>query len=186
MSSFARSAHMETVKTLDRNYLATHPAGEERAELTLSHPVPGRIDVPENPDGTRPKVSLSVTGDTYRQVLATLTALHEDGGEELLGLLLEDVVTDEELDRFESMDDAAPLLRERVQQVVVPFRTFKAAAQLPAGIVQIAITAPSLQVAVEASVGMTSPRTLTNLAIGLCPTVEDEDDWAENEVLVVS
>lgn len=176
---------MGAMKTLDRAYLATHPAGDEKAEITLSHPVPARIEVPTNPDGTRPQVSLRVSADSYLQVLTVLTALHEGGGEELLATLLDEVVTEEELDRFGTLDDLGPFLRERVQQVVTPFRTFSVTAEMPDGVATIAITSPTLELAAEASVEMTGPRVLTNITISLSPVIDDED-CSDDEVLVVS
>lgn len=53
------------VKTLDKNYLATHPEGEEKADITLSASVPRSMDLPLNPDRTRPHNIIGVTGNTY-------------------------------------------------------------------------------------------------------------------------
>jgi hypothetical protein len=64
-TSTAPSAHMGSMRTLDRDYLATHPKGDEKATLTLHLPIPASIDVPDNADGTRPAVTLKATGGPY-------------------------------------------------------------------------------------------------------------------------
>lgn len=83
MSHAQYSAHMGgLMKTLDRRYLATHPAGNERAESLMHLTLPDGVDVENNPDGTRPKVTLKATADTYGTLLAVLSELHDqDTGE---------------------------------------------------------------------------------------------------------
>lgn len=184
------------MRTLDRKYLAANPAGDEKAVISLSVPVPTNVEVPANPDGTRPRITLKATGDTYALVLAALQHLHEDDGEELFEALIYDVVTEEELEAFSSMEEAAPLLNERVHTVSAPFRTFAwNAAMVLEGAdgkeqessVDFELISPSLGVGIPAITALTKPQTLTNVAISFSPVLEDDDeDYASNEVLVVS
>lgn len=183
------------MRTLDRKYLAANPAGDEKAVISLSVPVPTSVDVPANPDGTRPRITLKATGDTYGLVLAALEHLHEDDGAELFVALLDEVITDEEMEAFDSMEEAAPLLRERAHAISAPFRTFEWKADLivEAGgkqsesSIEFELVTPALGVGVSAVTAMTKPQTLTNVAISFSPVIDDEDDeFASNEVLVVS
>ncbi|MBG0738736.1 hypothetical protein IV500_04795 [Paeniglutamicibacter antarcticus] len=182
------------MRSLDRNYLSTHTSGSEKAVVSLSVAVPTGVDVPANPDGTRPRITLNATGVTYTLVLAALQHLHEDG-DGLLQELIADVVTDEDLEAFSSLEEAAPLLTERVHAVTSPFRTFEWSAELTLesadgrqeeSSVDFELISPSLGVGVPATVAMTTPQMLTNVAISFSPKVEDDDDYERNEVLVVS
>jgi hypothetical protein len=181
---------------LDRKYLAANPEGDEKAVISLSVPVPTAVEVPDNPDGTRPRITLKATGDTYGLVLAALEHLHDDDGEELFEALIYDVVTEEEIAAFNSMEEAAPLLNERVHAVSSPFQTFAwnagmilegaSGAQTETS-VDFELITPSLGVGIPAITAMTKPQTLTNVAITFSPVIDDEDDeYASNEVLVVS
>lgn len=184
------------MRTLDRKYLAANPAGDEKAVISLSVPVPTGVEVPDNPDGTRPRITLKATGDTYGLVLAALGHLHEDDGDELFEALIYDVVTEEEIAAFSSMEEAAPLLNERVHAVSAPFRTFVwnaalilegADGQQSETSVDFELITPSLGVGIPAITALTKPQTLTNVAISFSPVIDDEDDdYASNEVLVVS
>lgn len=185
------------MRTLDRKFLAANPAGDEKAVISLSVPVPTSVEVPANPDGTRPRITLKATGDTYSLVLASLQHLHEDDGDALFEALIFDVVTEEEMEAFTSMEEAAPLLAERVHAVSAPFRTFAwNAAMILEGAngeekessVDFELISPSLGVGIPAITALTKPQTLTNVAISFSPVVDDEDDeYADsNEVLVVS
>ena len=184
------------MRTLDRKYLAANPAGDEKAVISLSVPVPTSVEVPDNADGTRPRITLKAIGDIYGLVLAALQHLHEDDSDDLLEALIFDVITEEELERFASMDEAAPLLNERVHGVVSPFRTFSwnAAMGLEGAdgtqsetSVGFELVSPSLGVGLPAITALTKPQTLTNVAISFSPVIDDEDDdYASNEVLVVS
>lgn len=184
------------MRTLDRKYLAANPAGDEKAVISLSVPVPTGVEVPDNPDGTRPRITLKATGDTYGLVLAALEHLHEDEGDELFEALIYDVVTEEEIAAFSSMEEAAPLLNERVHAVSAPFRTFAwnaalilegAGGQQSETSVGFELITPSLGVGIPAITALTKPQTLTNVAISFSPVIDGEDDdYASNEVLVVS
>ncbi|GAA4033435.1 hypothetical protein GCM10023063_16350 [Arthrobacter methylotrophus] len=183
------------MRTLDRKYLAANPAGDEKAAISLSVPVPTSVEVPANPDGTRPRITLKATGDTYALVLAALQHLHEDDGDELFEALVFDVVTEEEMEAFTSMEEAAPLLAERVHEVSAPFRTFTwnaaliiegAAGEEQESSVDFELITPSLGVGIPAITAMTKPQTLTNVAITFSPVIDEDEDYAGNEVLVVS
>lgn len=176
---------MNCVKTLDRAYLATHPAGDEKAEITLSASVPTNMGLELNPDGSRPQISIKVTGATYLGILGTLDSLHDDANPLLMGLM-SDLLTEEEFDRFDSLEEAGPLLKERFADVVVPFRTFTVELGTDEGDVTLAITAPTAKVGAEAFHHLTSPSMLTNTAIALSPETDDEDDdFGDNSVLVM-
>ncbi|QOT19625.1 hypothetical protein [Paenarthrobacter sp. YJN-5] len=182
------------MRTLDRKYLAENPAGDEKAVISLSIPVTDAVDVPANPDGTRPRVALKATGDTYALVLAALQFLHDDEGAEVFEALLNDVVTEEEMEAFSSLAEAAPLLKERAHAISNPFRTFmwgadmtvEAAGQQTKQLVEFEMTTPSLVVGIPAITAMTKPQLLTNVAISFSPVLDDDEEYGSNEVLVVS
>jgi hypothetical protein len=176
---------MTHVKTLDREYLATHPEGDEKAEITLSASVPQTMGLELNPDGTRPQISIKVTGETYLGILGVLDSLHDDVNPLLMGLM-SDLLTEEEFDAFDSLEQAGPLLKERFAEVVVPFRTFTVQLETDEGNIDFAITAPNAKIGAEALHHLTSPSMLTNTAIAMSPETDDEDDdFGDNSVLVV-
>lgn len=185
------------MRTLDRNYLAAHPAGDAPAEFTVSVDLPTSVDVPNNPDGTRPKITLDATSDTYANLLGLLSYVHdEDVHDNVVALILEN--TDEEkLEAFGSLEEAAPFMRESAREIVTPFRTFtlslalqtEADGQVVSEIDgQLKLTAPSIVTAAMALKSMTKPHVLTQLAISFSPETDDDDDEyaGRNEVLVVS
>lgn len=181
---------MKRVKTLDRNYLATHPSGDEKADIELSAAVPEKMGLDLNPDGSRPQITIKVTGETYMSVLSVLDSLHDDPNPLLAGLMNE-LLTEEEMEGFDSLEQAGPLLKERFAEVTVPFKTFTVELEADGDDFTIAVTAPSAKVGAEAFHYLTSPRLLQNTAIAICPEIDDEgyyddeDDYSGNEVLVI-
>lgn len=180
------------MRTLDRKYLAAHPAGDEPAVFTVSLDLPSSVDVPNNPDGTRPQITLNATSDTYGNLLGLLSYVHdEDLNDNVMALLLENV-DEEKLAEFGSVEEAAPFMRAAVSEIVTPFRTFTMSLGLEADDVEVVsgvlkLTAPDMVSAVKALKSMTRPHVLTDIAISFCPETDDDDDYANgNEVLVVS
>lgn len=190
------SAHMVAMRTLDRNYLATHPAGDELATFNISLSLPASVDVPNNPDGTRPQVSLKATSDTYGNLLGVLSYVHDMDINELVMAILLENVDEEKLEAFDSAEAAAPFMREAAAEIVTPFRTFTLGLALEADGVDLLVgadlelTAPGMVSAAQALKSMTRPFVLSDLAISFSPeTDDDEDDYSggsRNEVLVVS
>jgi hypothetical protein len=189
---------MVNMKTLDHDYLASHPAGDQLAEFNVSIPLPESVDVPNNPDGTRPKVSMKATSDTYGNLLGALSYIHdEDVSANILALVLANV-DEEKFEAFENAEDAIPFMREAAAEIVTPFRTFSVEFTLEADgeetpvSVALELTAPNMVTAAQALTTMTKPRVLTELAISISPETEDDDEYDEyagdsrNEVLVVS
>lgn len=177
---------MGAMRTFDRQYLATHPEGEEKASFTMSAKVPDNIDVPTNPDGTRPQITITATGNTYLDVLGALTTLHEDPEPVLEGLMV-GLLTEDESDSFATLEEAAPLINERFAEVIVPFRTHTLGFEVSDGSdIELKITAPSATVGTQALHFLTRPHVLMQMAIGFCPETDDEDEYSGNEVLVVS
>jgi hypothetical protein len=187
---------MGRMRTLDRAYLSTHPKGDEKATLTLQLEIPAGIDVPANPDGTRPSVTLKATGGTYLQLAQALSGFQEDEGEGLVQELLTQVLSEDEIEQLAGMADeaAAGILNARFSEVVVPYRTFSFEMTMEAtgsfGKTStdfvFEVTAPSLEIAHPAMMSMTRPVNLNQILIGWSPEIDDEDDYAGNEVLVVS
>lgn len=189
---------MGSMRTLDRDYLASHPAGDELAEFNVSIPVPASFDVPDNPDGTRPQISMKATSDTYGNLLGILSYVHdEEVAENILALVLANV-DEAKLEAFASIEEAAPFIRESAAEVVSPFRTFSLSLALeadgedsPEVTAVLELTAPSMTSAAKALQAMTKPRVLTELAISFSPETDDDeyDEYSgdsRNEVLVVS
>lgn len=174
------------MKTLDRNYLATHPEGDEKAEFSLSASVPRSMELPLNPDGTRPQITIDIKADTYLSALTALTTIHEDNNALIMGLVME-ALTEDEILSFDSLEEAGPLIKERFAEVTVPFKTWAITLTLDDDDIELAITAPSVQVGLQALHYLTKPNTLTNTAIAMCPEVSDDEyGYSGDEVLVMS
>jgi hypothetical protein len=191
------------MRTLDRNHLATHPAGDEKAVVSLSAASRDENLAP-NPDGTRPQVTLRATGETYLDVLTVLAHLHEDGGESMLQLLLSDTVAQSRTFMARIRGRSASMIREAAEEVVTPFRTFEAKAVFEVADedgsatrqeVLLELTAPSIKIGVGAVLHMTTPEKLMSAAIAMSPLIDDdyddgyyddEEEECDNEVLVVS
>lgn len=175
-----------TMRTLNSAFLAANPTGDEKAIFTMSAKVPDKVNVPVNPDGTRPRITITATGNTYLEVLGALTTLHEDPEPVLEGLMA-CLMTEDELDAFATLEAAAPLIKERFAEVTVPFTTHTLGFEVSDGSdIELAITAPSATVGTQALHFLTKPHVLMQMAIGFCPeTDDDEDDYSDNEVLVI-
>jgi len=65
---------------------------DEKAILSFSAAVPESFNLPQNPDGTRPRITLRATGDNYLEVIHALDYIRENECEDLLWELLEQVV----------------------------------------------------------------------------------------------
>lgn len=182
------------MRTLDRKYLASHPAGDELATFNVSLSLPTSVDVPNNPDGTRPQVSLKATSDTYGNLLGVLSYVHDMEISELIMGILLDNVAEEKLEAFDSAEAAAPFMREAATEIVTPFRTLSLGLALEADGVDLPVsadlelTAPSMVSAAQALKSMTRPFILSDLAISFSPETDDDEDGysGENHVLVMS
>ncbi|WP_354214655.1 hypothetical protein [Arthrobacter sp. UYCo732] len=180
------------MRTLDRNYLAAHPTGEEPAVFTLNLTLPESIDVPNNPDGTRPQVTLKATSDTYGNLLGLLGYIHDEEVHDNVWAILLENIDEAKLEAFDTLEGAAPFMREAASEVVTPFRTFTLSLALEAEELSVVsgvleLTAPDMVSAAKALKSMTRPHVLSELAISFSPETEDYDDYAGgNEVLVVS
>jgi hypothetical protein len=109
-----------------------------------------------------------------------------------MAILLENI-DEEKLEDFDSIEAAAPFMREAVAEIATPFRTFVLSLALEADEVTVVsgvleLTAPNMVSAAKALKLMTRPQVLSELAISFSPeTADDDDDYAgSNEVLVVS
>lgn len=185
------------MRTLDRNYLAAHPAGDEPAKFNVTIDIPASVDVPNNPDGTRARITLDATSDTYANLLGLLSYVHdEEVHDNVMALLLENI-DEEKLEAFDSIEEAAPFMREAAAEIVTPFRTFTLSLALKSEVDgevisevsgELKLTAPSMISAAQALKSMTRPHVLTDIAISFCPETDDDDDEfaSGNEVLVVS
>lgn len=184
---------MTSMRTLDRKYLATHPIGDEPAVFEVRIEVSKSVDVPNNPDGSRPQVTLKATSDTYGNLLGILGYMHGvDTGQNIVMLAIENA-DESRMAEFEHIVDAGPYLRELAAEIVTPFRTFTQTLELQAGddenslvTASLEITAPSITHAGMALKSMTAPRVLNELAISFSPEIPDDEDFASNDVLVVS
>ncbi|ACL42298.1 hypothetical protein Achl_4347 (plasmid) [Pseudarthrobacter chlorophenolicus A6] len=184
------------MRTLDRNYLAAHPAGDEPAKFSVTIDIPSSMEVPNNPDGTRPRITVDAVSDTYANLLGLLSYVHdEEVHDNVMAILLENI-DEEKLEGFGSLEEAAPVMRHAAAEIVTPFRTFTLSLSLQteaddevvsevSG--QLKLTAPNMISAAQALRSMTRPHVLTDIAISFCPETEDDDEYAgSNEVLVVS
>ncbi len=192
------SVHIERMRTLNKNYLATHPLGDEKATITLHVPVPENRGLPLNADGTRPQITLVGEGDTYGILLRVLSEVRDSEGEMLLEAYMDLILSRSEFEDVESLDDAAPRLKEIFTEVHEDFPTttvtFEMTVEQESGAVEthpvtIAIKSPSMELGVSAAVAMTKPRILTQVAIELCPRADvdwDDSEDPDSHVMVVN
>lgn len=188
------SAHIDVMRTLDQQYLATHPEGDEKANFTLTSLIPEHL-VPLNPDGSRQKVSVKVLADTYLAGLTLLDALREDP-ERILSAWLQEVLPPKELKKAAKLmkrgvrSETAQAAVEEIHEKYLAFETGASFELTVSGkatkqAAELTITAPSVIIGVQGFVSATKPSSLQNAAIAFCPTVEDEyDEDSENTVLV--
>lgn len=181
---------MVEVKTLDREYLATHPKGNEKASVTFAGDVPAALNIAANPDGTAPRMALTVEASTYLHIVQALDALRRDKAEQFQWELLEQVTTEEDVTVINSAEDATALLRGRANEVVVPFRTLKvemaieetgAFGQTSSDVV-FTLVAPNLTAGIALALNSADPSMLAQTMIALSPENGEDGD----EVLVVS
>lgn len=194
------SAHMTGMRTLDMPYLNTHPEGDEKAVFTVSATISERHNVPLNPDGSRPAVSLSVTSPTYGTALSVLQGLNGQADEVAFSWLYE-VLTDEEAEAFDALpeeSDPPSFVREAFARQGEEFLTFSTEVESTVSATYedgtqelestettaITITAPSIAVGMEAFDTLTGSRSLQSLAISFSPEELDGEYGDSNEVLV--
>lgn len=192
------------MRTLDYPYLATNPEGDTRADFSLSLEVPKSIDIPLNPDGTRPSVTLAVESDTYAIGLAALELLNEDPDDFMLEWLSELLTEKQKAELTEATEQPA-FLKETVSKIHEQFLVFStqmtmtvtatasssdpdvdAAVTESESIVDLTLTAPSISIGMKALIGgLTSPQRRTSVAVSLSPERVDDDGFDSNEVLVI-
>lgn len=182
------------MRTFDRQYLATHPLGDEKAEFTLSANVPDSAGVPLNADGSKPQVTLKVTADTYQSALTLLIQLHGDH-QELVGTWLSQQLSVRQYRKAVKMADRGEkpaFVQEAADRIHTKFLTFETSAVFKTeedGVmkehtVDLAITAPSVTVGMKGFVSLTRPHNLNELAITFCPELEGDEYGSANEVMV--
>lgn len=187
---------MGVMRTLDREYLATHPEGDEKANFKLIVNVPSRLEVKNNPDGTRPSITVDVTADNYLTALTLLTEMHGKTDDLMLGWL-SDQLTDEQQAVIEQLPDDSgpvPFLNEVVDKIHDPFLTISTGVEAVVVVngkevtqeMTVIITAPSISSGVQGFEFLTSPRMLMSTAVTFSPVVEDDEYGYENEILVRS
>ena len=179
---------MGFMRTLDRNFLAATPTVGTPATITLSVEIPDSTGVPANADGTKSSITLSASGPNYFDVLVALGHVNDMGAAEIVGGLLMNCPDDVAVDT-----GSAEAVRTLAHEIITPFRTFDMTLTLTEegeggertkGKIELAITAPSYVHAGSAVASMTRPHMLTQVAVGLCPEVDDEDSYGDS-VLVV-
>lgn len=194
------------MRTLDYPYLTANPEGDERAVFSVSAVIGENANVPLNPDGTRPNVTLSVESDTFALGLAAMEHLNEHP-EEFTYAWLSEVLSEEQMDELEALpEDAGPpeFLMELMGEVHQEFLTFSTEATMAlepmtdpeTGAVipglesttKLTLTAPSMRLGLGALEGnLTTAQRRQQLAIAFSPVREDGDDdgYGSNEVLVI-
>lgn len=183
------------MRTLDRDYLATHPEGDEKAKAEFSAAISKNHGLPLNPDGTRQRVLLSVEADTYLDMLTVLTELHEDNWNSTIEPMMMQACSAEEIATLMAGGPEAHIvLEERFATPTSPFQTFEWEVTMTESeddrviresSVKISLTAPSVAIGQEGGVFLSSPKMLQTAAIGFCPEIDDEDYDDSNEVLVI-
>lgn len=182
------------MRTLDKNWLAQNPS-EEAADLTMNIEIPkGEQDVVDNPDGTRPTVEVKATGPFYLDVLQAMTSIRdtEDIFVEIAFDAAATHVTEYLGQPAEGLEDLGEneflKLAEQVTSTwnVYPFGlTFVRADSEEKVEVSFEVKAPAPRIAMQAFSALTTPARMTQLAIALCPEVEDDYDDYDDSVLVV-
>ncbi|MCC3299408.1 hypothetical protein [Arthrobacter caoxuetaonis] len=186
------------MRTLDREYLATHPEGDEKANFKLTVNVPSSLDVKDNPDGTRPSITVDVTAETYLVAISLLSEMHGKADELMIGWLGEQLTEEEHkiLEQLTEESEPVPFLKEAVEKIHEPFLTFTTGVEAVLIVdgkevtkdVDVTITAPSVSSGVSAFEHLTSPRMLMSVAVSFSPEEEDDEFGygSANEILVRS
>lgn len=194
------------MRTLDYPYLTANPEGDTRAVFSVSAVIGENANVPLNPDGTRPNVTLSVESDTFALGLAAMEHLN-DHPEEVAFAWLAEVLSEEQMDELEALPEGASqpeFLVELMGEVHQEFLTFDTEVTMvleprtdpETGTVapsvesttNIKLTAPSIRLGLEALEGnLTTARRRQQLAIAFSPVREDDydDGFGSDEVLVI-
>lgn len=173
------------MRTLDSTYLKENPQGEEKSTVKLTLNLPEAVLVADNPDGTRPSVSLEATGDRHIHVLTGLDQLNDK--RMLMNLAVEMTYLHFDLEEADATNEMVTSLAQKLE-TPFPKHVFALDLKMDDGEeteVQFEVTAPSIQTAILAMERMTQSHSLTQAAISLCPTLEGDDESADaNEVLV--
>lgn len=173
------------MRALDSTFLKENPPGNERSTVTLSLSLPDAVLVENNPDGTRPAVTFEATGDLHVHVLTGLSELNQK--EMLMNLAVELTYLHFDLGEAAATNETVARLAQKLE-TPFPEHSFTLDLIMDDGKeaeVEIKVTAPSIQTAILAMERMTQSNALTQIAIGMCPTSDDEDeDWDSREVLV--
>lgn len=182
------------MRTLDKQYLATHPEGDDKAEFTLAATTPEGM-LPLNPDGTRQQVTVNVVADTYFAALAALPNLREDPAR-IMGAWLGEILPPKEMKKAARLaklgieSKAAKTAGEAIHEEYLTFTTgvrfeLTVNGKTTEQEVELTIKAPSVLLGVKGFLSLTTPSSLQNAAIAFCPEIPDEDgDYSGNEVLV--
>lgn len=188
------AAHIGFMRTLDKQYLATHPAGDEKAEFTLAATTPEGM-LPLNPDGTRPQITVKVVAGTYSAALGTLSHLH-DNCNQIIGAWAQTLLTPKQIakaQRLASRGEKPDFAQEAVDRIHPEFIVFEttAVATVEAGAktfeqeVELTITAPSASSGVKAFHFLTSPENLNALAVNFSPVLNDGEYGLEEDAVLV-
>lgn len=186
------------MRTLDRNFLMNNPAGTEKAKFSVSARIPLGASVPNNPDGTRARVTIDVEADTWMNGLTALGSVGEFGSSPELVAWVEQVASDDEIKKVndaESDEKASALLSEIAARLLPEYESFEVCMGFTgnddkAFEVTLTVKAPSVAIAALALESRAESKSLMNTAIALSPE-RDNDDYGDdscdtNEVLVVS
>lgn len=181
------------MRTLNPNWLRTNPV-DEQAQISSEVAIPDSVeDVQNNPDGTRPKVTIDMTAEFYMDILTTLSTL-ADSQEMLQQMAVESVADDLLANRGFTQEQLLDMSPDEFFEAAAPsaeWHDYEYSLGAKADddremAVELKVSAPSPIIGMQALVSMTQADRLQSLAIALCPTVEDDDEFADpNEVLVV-
>lgn len=175
------------MRTLDTQFLKENPPGEEQSKIKLSLDIPLSVEVENNPDGTRPSVTLEASADRHSHALSALAELNNSEYLEQLAVGMVEMHFD-----IDAETAATGEFLELARKLEVPFPVHEFDLTLTLqddseAEVAIKVTAPSIQVAVVAMHKMTGRNSLVQVAIGLCPELDDDDDFGDpDEILMVS
>ena len=185
------------MRTLDRNFLMNNPAGDEKAKFQVTALIPEGANVPLNPDGSRPQVTIDVEANTWMNGLTALGSMEGFSSNQEMVTWIEQIATDAEIEKVNSAKNdkkASQLLSELARKLLPEYETFALEMNFTGEdgqpfTVTIEVKAPSVAIAALALESRAKNQSLMNTAIALSPETDDDEYGDEygnsNEVLMV-
>lgn len=145
---------------------------EEKADFTISLPIPEKDYAVKNVDGSTPSVSLKIDATSFRFAFAILRQVDE--GQEMLNIIADDLVGENFADLVKTQPD---FVTEKLTEIHDKFITFAGTFEAEGGeSMTFELSGPSGLIAYKAFSAMVAPQKLSQIAINLMPREDDDED----------